>query len=809
MVKEEDDERSVSDIEAAPCDIQQRISMVAEPHGHALFASPHIMRGPRGHEFGNIEAKGKSRTHLGDAYNMTTYINTDRDSHGEKRPTIRDRLKFDGMADRLASVSSAYFDTCCWVFNRPEYDNWRDLDLRISHNGVLWIKGKAGSGKSTMMKCLLNHAEEERAKGSKETVISFFFNARSPDVLLKSAEGMYRSLLYQTFEAFNHLEERVPAYIKDREKLDWSTEILEELFRRTVLDLQRDVSLACYIDALDECGTEDVRRAIGMLEDISESASSKGLHLWICISSRYYPSIKMRKHEEIRLEIQPEHIEDISRYVQTKLAVASPLKTELMGNIKRRCFGVFLWVVLVVKILNNEDDAGSTPSELRAILAAVPDELSRLFDSILEGSDDALVVAMQCVLVSRRTLRLEELYFAIRASTGKLKSAIWQQADIDLQRMERFVVHTSRGLIELGHALDDPPRRYTHDYESIPGQIPPDSETRPPGLRPSHAVQFIHDSVREYLFAGGLAHLHQSLGQDVSARSHAEMSKCCQTYVQLGILDHYGFLGSAYQDKPPDKDVQHQFIGERMEKFPLVDYAMEHGLSHLYLALSGGALDFVSLGDFPFATYAMLRVLWWLDKYLRNRSASFLYHLVRYHPSLLNEAFLRVVSESKMSGSSKELIKRLLPVGSNTPILGYSCKEEIESPTRPEVYQQLLKFVTPLLGSLEVAAQAGRYYPSTIAIAALDNDLWLMRFLLGHKANPNVPNDPDIRYTMNPLQLAILHCHFEMEDYLLDQGAETNGIELDRPTARRISNVINWPAYIERTRGYFSRIESG
>ncbi|PTB49120.1 hypothetical protein M431DRAFT_98298, partial [Trichoderma harzianum CBS 226.95] len=61
-------------------------------------------------------------------------------------------------------------------------------------NGVLWIKGNPGTGKSTLMKRILQYCEEKLFKNS--LIAAYFFNARG-DSFEQTPIGMLRSLVYQ------------------------------------------------------------------------------------------------------------------------------------------------------------------------------------------------------------------------------------------------------------------------------------------------------------------------------------------------------------------------------------------------------------------------------------------------------------------------------------------------------------------------------------------------------------------------------------------------------------------------------------
>ena len=73
----------------------------------------------------------------------------------ELRDRLLDALQYDGMEDRAGTVAEAHECTFRWIFDdgveqeRP----WADLrEWLESDHQLYWITGKAGSGKSTLMK---------------------------------------------------------------------------------------------------------------------------------------------------------------------------------------------------------------------------------------------------------------------------------------------------------------------------------------------------------------------------------------------------------------------------------------------------------------------------------------------------------------------------------------------------------------------------------------------------------------------------------------------------------------------------------
>ncbi|KAK4222206.1 hypothetical protein QBC38DRAFT_549429 [Podospora fimiseda] len=189
-------------------------------------------------------------------------------------------------------------------------------------------------------------------RSSKRTTMIYFFNARGAD-LEKTTKGMYRSLLLQLLEKLPHLysifdSERFGAWKADEESHEWPIASLEELFEDAILALGSS-PVTCFIDALDECDETEIRHMVRQFQHIGEQATVKGIHFRIFLSSRYYPQITINKCLCLELDGQDCHEQDIDAYINSELQAGSG-KTKL--ELREKSAGVFMWVVLVVDILN-------------------------------------------------------------------------------------------------------------------------------------------------------------------------------------------------------------------------------------------------------------------------------------------------------------------------------------------------------------------------------------------------------------------------------------------------------------------------
>ena len=268
-------------------------------------------RRSRGHRFEAVKTHDNARVHMGDIHNnQHTHYYRAPPLHSHTREiSLLDALAFEQMDFRSATIAPAYARTCDWLFGASPYQRWRNHNLKSEHNGFLWIKGKPGAGKSTLMKHALEYAQ---IMYGDEKTASFFFNARGA-ALGKSVEGMYRCLLNQMVDQVPQLERSVSNADRSAYRsTGWPVALLQDLLRQAVLYLSQQTKLSCYIDALDEGNDEDqVRGMVDFFYDLAERAVSKSLPFRVCLASRYYPKVSVSSYEELRLEGHGGHDADI------------------------------------------------------------------------------------------------------------------------------------------------------------------------------------------------------------------------------------------------------------------------------------------------------------------------------------------------------------------------------------------------------------------------------------------------------------------------------------------------------------------
>ncbi|OAA71494.1 Pfs, NACHT and Ankyrin domain protein [Cordyceps fumosorosea ARSEF 2679] len=475
--------------------------------------------------------------------------NPHRDLSNDNRRRLLDSLRFDQMDSRKATVQTAHTKTCRWFLSHSDYKVWLDAGKWTQHHGFLWISGKPGAGKSTIMKFAWS-SMKSKARREQSIIASFFFNARG-EYLERSIVGMYRSLLLQLLEGYPDLQTVLddPDLVSPSQNGCPCLNVLKDLFCNAVSALGQR-SFTCFIDALDECDEQQVMDMVQYFEDLAEQSTDNRIALRICFSSRHYPYIIIRRGVRLTLEDQPGHAEDLANYVASRLRIKEPaLFEELQPQLLEKAAGVFLWIVLVVDSLNK--DYGRGGLALRKRLAEIPSDLSKLFKDILRRDNENMEDLLLCILwllYAKRPLRPTEFYHALWSGLSPKGLADPEVPDVTApdagDRVSRCVISSSKGLAEITKSKQ--PR-----------------------------VQFIHESVRDFLVKDkGLHELWPDLGFDWEspAPSHERLKQCCNSYM------NHSLVGSSVNKLL--SGTKSNLQTEISKEYPFLEYASQHVLHH-------------------------------------------------------------------------------------------------------------------------------------------------------------------------------------------------------------------------------------
>lgn len=365
--------------------------------------------------------------------------------------TVLEQLSYSGMTDRYEDVQEAHPETFDWIFLSAEQPDlpWDDfVDWLRQDAGIYWINGKAGSGKSTLMKHIYDsrhtteYLREWYHNTTSQCCIATFFFWNSGTDLQRSQQGLLRSLLFQVLSRNPNLiplvlpalwmkqyEVTSTAEHRIRTEKVWSLRELHEAFERLIKQQQVQISLCFFVDGLDEFSgdTEQLCMLFKRLEKESKMAK-------FCLSSR--PWVTFQEHLGVcaKLRLQDLTSRDIDIYVRDKfqssrafmkLTARDPQLLESLKNeITEKAQGVFLWVRVVVLLLlrgaNNRDSIAQLWTRLRSF----PGDLYPLYRTILAQIEPLyLEWASKTFQVMRRTMQLEFDPFQKTSTTTASKFA--------------------------------------------------------------------------------------------------------------------------------------------------------------------------------------------------------------------------------------------------------------------------------------------------------------------------------------------------------------------------------------------------
>ncbi|KAG6360544.1 hypothetical protein INS49_011606 [Diaporthe citri] len=298
-------------------------------------------------------------------------------------------LHYDGMYYREASIAPAHAKTFQWIFEKGTelQTHWEDFGKWLeSESQIYWITGKAGSGKSTLMKFISAPQSGRMAltegvkttnppktselrcseylkkwSGDKQLLIGSFYFWAAGSQIQTSTEGLFRTLLHKVLVRNKHIVPNVSPrkweklFFFGRHSLEFNVSELQILLSRAISYLSPTTSICFFIDGLDEFKGHH-QDLIAYFKDLIAAHPVK-----ICFASRPGDNNFER--------------------VQT---LDPGFSRSLFHKIVNNSEGVFLWVRLVVESLLDGMREGDRVSDLQKRLDAIPKDLEDLFQWMLD-----------------------------------------------------------------------------------------------------------------------------------------------------------------------------------------------------------------------------------------------------------------------------------------------------------------------------------------------------------------------------------------------------------------------------------------
>jgi ankyrin repeat domain-containing protein 50 len=537
-------------------------------------------------------------------------------------------LDFLEMQYRQDEVQDARADSCGWILTSQAYKSWID-----DHHGLLWVKGKPGSGKSTLMKRIY---KEDATRA--DVRLSFFFHRRGVQ-LQQTPIGMLRTMSHQLMTQCVPARAVFRARYNDKkvfgrhgEDWDWYDAELRNLLKSALVVANKSHTISVFIDALDEADENSVESIVNYIHEVHEELQSSVRQTWICFSCRHFPILTRNIGIEVCMEKQNE--EDISAYVNRELSAriherkrpswAHDLRA-LQNQIASSARGVFLWAGLMAPLVAKKYNDGKSLKHVLEELRRAPPDLNFIYRHILTTQVDAedrehSLHLMQWVYLAERPLSLTELRYSLALDDSAIHEFQNSVQDSeyfveDDARMEQLITSLSGGLVEVTDHGD------------------------------SNVVQFIHQSVNDSLLKGGFEWLGLESRQDAIGQGHDRLTKSCVNYLKLGEVR--GVKLNRRYDRP------------KTQNPPFLEYAITSWFRHAQTAEEKG-----------FAQSDLIRRFEWPDTYYFDHWIEMYRAIDEYHHNC--PKLLTTLLHTSAASNLQSIVQELLATG---PILEKSDVE--------------------------------------------------------------------------------------------------------------------------------------
>ena len=361
---------------------------------------------------------------------------------------------------RVDQVGNRYEGTFNWLFH-PEvgFQGWLSGPQQDGTPVFFWIQGKPGSGKSTLMKYALAEQKTREflalADPGNWHLVPFFFHDRGSSIQ-KSVTGLLQELLYRLVEEDEKLLAFIPSRLIDQllkgnktatqtsthpqrsgenkgpdyvyhvssSAETWSVDDLQEALTAIMKQDKIPLNVLFFIDALDE-HEGNHRDLIRVIRNSFIPSGDSVVNVKFCLASRPEPAFRNAFGSSPGLLVHEHTRDDVQWYARRQIDSSILYRDidqdmselhQLPSEITQRANGVFIWVRIVIEELIERFIDGSTISQLREILSAMPEELKDLYQRAVskvkpEYALESYVMA-QVVLCAKNPQTLKSLLVA-------------------------------------------------------------------------------------------------------------------------------------------------------------------------------------------------------------------------------------------------------------------------------------------------------------------------------------------------------------------------------------------------------------
>ncbi|WPJ61618.1 hypothetical protein SMAC4_01720 [Sordaria macrospora] len=465
------------------------------------------------------------------------------ETHEERKRAIMGRLSIpDYKSDyrffidcRDDSNNKLGISSGTWIFDNPIFQAWHQC--AASAKRVLYIHGRPGGGKSTLMATVIERLLSDMTPG---VALAYFYFRRQNADKDNNFNGLLRALLGQLYDRDPVLATHIEMQTSKHDGL--RSQVLQELVSTAV---ETYPTTYIVLDGLDECANEEEERTIKWLLALCDN--SPGLRILFSgqrdgVLDHFLKSSKSA--HSILLDTAPGHVGNIKDYcqsfardIQTEFEneLEPSLEQKIVDLVSVKADGMFLYAKLVLEHLLDLSSMAELKQELQpgVFPASLEEAYEKLEHRLQKDSSrakskcKAATRILSYVVCCKRTLFWREIQslFSLDQLTGEV--------DFD--------------------------RRPVKSYKRLCGSFLDSHTVNKDYTGPEDEVHLVHETAREFLIRRQIVN---------TTPVHLELSVFCSQYL----------LSPPFAPGIAEDEI---ISYARRGSYALQDYAVQYWLDHL------------------------------------------------------------------------------------------------------------------------------------------------------------------------------------------------------------------------------------
>ncbi|KAI9167865.1 Dehydrogenase RED2 [Paramyrothecium foliicola] len=422
-----------------------------------------------------------------------------------------------------------------------------------SDEPFFWIQGKPGSGKSTLIKFLINHESTQALldQWKPGTMIMSHFFWKVGSGMQNNLKGLFCSLIYQTLQditkkhIIDHILRTFSATSRKSSIHDWSLEDLR-MVMISILGQYTD-PICIFIDGLDEVCHQDGPSKL--LDIIQVFKNYDNIKLCVACRGEWLFRERFKGMPTIKLEDLTEP--DMRAFVHKELlpfleagAISSNFEHALVRKFVHKAQGVFLWLSLALRSVKGGIEKDDREEEISSRLEQLPGELEDLYtdmwtrlnrDDTIYRQRAAHYLKLAIARQGRGVLAVESAFILMSAGEPTIQKLLLDlDAELDVieiehrcRRAQTEISTRCVGLLEF--MRDDIP------YATGPDRL---------AFALDETVEFTHRTVLDFLTDSEAGQRILSFDQSTSSSIEMQLTRGILCSARVLLSRHKGDIAS-------------------------------------------------------------------------------------------------------------------------------------------------------------------------------------------------------------------------------------------------------------------------